>query len=916
MSESAGESGTPAGPGSDARPRDGALDFSSYSIAQLRDLLLLIDAQTQPLNHANLLAEIARRDADAGPPANDGVRGRFTARGGWLGWLEAKRRRSPVYGEGSMNVAGEQLDVGGFQRTWLGLATPVSCPVPIDRVRNVAADGAHVEFEIRRRFWLARRVRFEAPDAAAATALVRQLPGARTSGFERRWRDAREYQARVAALGGWPWSVYALIVANLALFAIMTIRAGSLDRFDTQFLIAWGANFGPATLDGQPWRLLSALFLHADVTHLLANMWVLFGAGRVARQLHGNGTFLGIYFGAGLCASLSSLAWDPSTVSVGASGAIFGVLTAFLAFVLRHRAQLPATILRAHWLSTLVFVVFSIASGMMQAGIDNAAHVGGAISGFAIGWVMARPLDTASRASWPLWRSLAACGFVAAVGAFSLWQVRGLTVEPNVLQSFVRDNAWYVAGEQRNLVAWQNLGAQLASGSVSAAEAERQFRRDIIPFWKDAVPRLAAYVKKRASGPDEFATVLLEFARLREQWANTIADALDANDASRSDDLQRLMNETDRVQAQLERLQLRAQMEYRPRALAHSLFFNRLRALASPRGWKCVFAPAIAGRVIGDDDSPGDSPVMAREIGCRAQRLFADGDYRELDALILEKSAHLNDLPDGTSSLSAIFNSISTQITYGGYELDQLLGRTADWRRAVKDPLMAELVEVLVFQEWAWSARGFAGASEVSAQSWYFFRHRSEIAAAALRAIEKAGQDNPVWHDLAIDSSLDLSNELPQIRAVFDRGVQRFPTYQPLYTRMLRVLMPRWSGSYEKVDEFIEAMSHRDAGEPDVEMYARLYWSYFVLEMDDCNIFRDGNAGWNNLDIGFTELEKRYPRSDYLLNAHAVMACAAGDADTYDRLRTAAGRRMSSSAWSAGWSLSKCDGSMHPTSHR
>ncbi len=911
MSESAGESGTPATPQSEARPHDGTLDVSSYSLAQLHDLRQLIDPQTQPHNHANLMAEIERRSG-AERDLTRGVRGRFTRRDGLAGWIEAKHRKSPVYGEGSLEIGDGRIDLDGFQRTWLGLPTPASVSVDFDRIRNVAADDHLLEFEIRRRFWFARRVRFEARARDAATALAGRLPNSHTSGFERRCREVREYQARVTALGGRPWSIYALLAVNVALFAIMSIRAGSITGFDLHTLIAWGANFGPSTLDGQPWRLVTSLFLHGGLVHLLANMWVLFGAGRLARQLHGNGTFLGIYFGTGVCASLSSLAWDPSMVSVGASGAIFGVLTAFLAFLFRQRAQLPAAILRAHWLSTLVFVVYSIGSGVVHDGIDNAAHVGGAISGFVIGWLMARPLDRESRAAWPLWRSLTSIGFIATVGAFTLWQVRGLAAQPNAVERFVRDNDWYVAGEQTNLAKWQAVAAQLSSGSVSPAEAERQFRNYISPFWKDAVPRLAAYEKKHRAGPDEFSTVILGFARLREQWSNAIAEALKSNDGSRSADLARLMNDTDAMQAQIERLQLRAQMDYRPRAFAHSLFVNRLRALVNPRAWKCISGPPIAGRTLGEEDSPDDAPMMAQAIGCRAQRLFEDGDYRELDALIREKAAQLNDLPDGSSSLAAIYHSLSTQMTYGGLELDALLGRTADWRRAVKDPLMAELAEVQVFQEWAWRARGEDSASEVPEQAWYYFRHRAEMAAAALRAIEKPGQQSPVWHELSIDTALDLSEGVPKIRAVFDRGVKLFPTYQPLYTRMLRVLMPRWDGSYEKIDEFIGQLTQRSDGGPNTELYAQLYWTYFVLEMDDCNIFRDGNAGWNNLDIGFGELERRYPRSDYLLNAHTVMACVAGDVATYDRLRTAAGRRMSESAWSKGWSLSKCDQLMHP----
>ena len=80
-----------------------------------------------------------------------------------------------------------------------------------------------------------------------------------------------------------------------------------------------------------------------------------------------------------------------------------------------------------------------------------------------------------------------------------------------------------------------------------------------------------------------------------------------------------------------------------------------------------------------------------------------------------------------------------------------------------------------------------------------------------------------------------------------------------------------------------------------------------MLEQDDCNIFIDAQATWTNLDLGFAELIKRHPRSDYLLNAYAVMACQIRDYDKYAELRPEVGRRLSRSAWSDKYSLDDCD---------
>jgi membrane associated rhomboid family serine protease len=908
MTEPTEGDGAAVTPDETARLRDGSLDFSSYSLAQLNDLKQVIDGKSQPANYANLLAEIARRETP--DLESSSTRGRFSARDGWRGWIEAKRRHSPVYGSGSLELGAASLALHGMQRTWLGAAEQCVVDLPLATVRNVACDDEWIRFESKRRFLPTRNIRFKAPTPGDAAHLASQLPREQTRGFERRWNEVRAFHARVRQLGGNAWSVTALVLINIAVFITMAAMYGVSEQFDALQLIEWGANFGPATIDGQWWRLITAQFVHGDVLHLLANMWVLFNAGRLARQVYGSAAFLGIYFGTGLCGFLASLAWNPANVSVGASGAIFGVLAAFMAFLLHQRAQLPASMLRAHWKSTLIFIVFNLVSGALQANIDNAAHVGGMVSGLALGWLLARPMDPVLRVRFPAWQAAASLAFVGAVAVAAFFQVQGLGAQMTSVERFARDHAWYVSGEKENLRLWQTLASGLGSGTISEADVSRRFESEIIPFWKDANARLSATHDSTAGKSDEYAALAVEFSKVRLEWAQAIADITRHRDRRRAEDVARLMGETERIQAQIERLQMRAHMEHRPRALAHSLFVNRLRRLLNPQAWECVESPPRAGRKLAKTDSAEDAPAMSHDIGCQAQRRFHEGDFQALDAMMRAALGQLNDLPDGGSSLAAQFSALSTMLYYGGFSLEDMLGKTADWRRAVADPLMAELVEAMIFQQWAWTARGGGSSDEVTGQGWYYFKHRSEMAAAALRSIEESGDSMPVWHDLSLDVALDLSEEKDRIRAIFDRGVERFPSYLPLHSGMLRTLMPRWHGSYEEVDRFIVEVSTRSDNDQDLAMYARLYWNYFVLEQDDCNIFIDANASWTNLDLGFAELVKLHPRSDYLLNAYAVMACQIRDRERYAELRKEVGRRLSNSAWSDKYSLDGCDRQM------
>jgi hypothetical protein len=193
---------------------------------------------------------------------------------------------------------------------------------------------------------------------------------------------------------------------------------------------------------------------------------------------------------------------------------------------------------------------------------------------------------------------------------------------------------------------------------------------------------------------------------------------------------------------------------------------------------------------------------------------------------------------------------------------------------------------------------------------WQLFASRSEMARAGLEAIEAEGQRSPLWHDMSIDVALDLSRGKQEIRAVFDRGAAKFPDYLPLHVGMLRVLMPRWLGDHEEVDQFIQEQTGRRAGEPDLALYARLYWHYFLLEQDDCDIFTEARASWPDVDDGFRELRRQLPSSDYLLNAHAVLACVARDHERYAELRPELVRRKSGVAWSHTYSLKRCDRDM------
>jgi len=180
-----------------------------------------------------------------------------------------------------------------------------------------------------------------------------------------------------------------IVVANCLVAGLMA-RAGAdpmSPRVDD--LVDWGANYGPATLRGEWWRLVTSAFVHGGLLHLGFNMYVLWDLGRVVERIFGSLGYALVYLVAGIGGSFASVVRDPHVASVGASGAVFGVAGAFLAFLLRNRGRMDPSIRARLGRSLLGFVVMNLVIGTMIPGIDQAAHVGGLLVGFGAGFVVA-----------------------------------------------------------------------------------------------------------------------------------------------------------------------------------------------------------------------------------------------------------------------------------------------------------------------------------------------------------------------------------------------------------------------------------------------------------------------------------------------------------------------------------------------
>jgi rhomboid protease GluP len=181
---------------------------------------------------------------------------------------------------------------------------------------------------------------------------------------------------------------YALLGANVGVFFLMTIVSGGSE--DTDTLIAFGAKTNWLLQNGEWFRLITPIFIHAGWLHLLLNSYALWVVGTQVEKLYGSARFLLIYLLSGVGGVAGSYfgqiflqkPYDPP--SVGASGAIFGLFGVLAVFGFRYRREMPPAIRRAMTAGVLPVIAVNLFIGFSIKFIDNSAHIGGLLTGAAL----------------------------------------------------------------------------------------------------------------------------------------------------------------------------------------------------------------------------------------------------------------------------------------------------------------------------------------------------------------------------------------------------------------------------------------------------------------------------------------------------------------------------------------------------
>jgi len=318
-----------------------------------------------------------------------------------------------------------------------------------------------------------------------------------------------------------------LVAVNVLVFLAMVAGSAGFWHSPSDVQLAWGANFGPATQDGEWWRLGSAMFIHFGVLHLALNMWALWDGGKLVERMYGHWRFAAIYFASGLVGNLLSLVVQGNeAVSGGASGAIFGVYGALLVFLWRERGQLHVEEFRWLFWGALAFAVVSIGLGFIIPGIDNSAHIGGFLTGLLSGVILALPLAAAQVFPWRY--RLTAVGVLMLAIAILIVNIPAPKYRWSQEMQVRREIAEFLREEQAIKHSWSDIVQESKQGGATFDELAGHIDSAIGDRYEGSFEQLSQLPLDPALPSAPALENLLQYVQHKRDASRALADELRA----------------------------------------------------------------------------------------------------------------------------------------------------------------------------------------------------------------------------------------------------------------------------------------------------------------------------------------------------------------------------------------------------
>ncbi len=332
-----------------------------------------------------------------------------------------------------------------------------------------------------------------------------------------------------------PWKApitVVLVVANVVVFLLMLRQGAGFWHSASTVQLAWGANFGPATQDGQWWRLGTALFLHFGVVHLGLNMWALWDVGRLVERLYGRWRFCLLYFASGVFGNLLSLVVQGNqAVSGGASGAIFALYGALLVYLWRERRRVDKGEFRWLFGAAAAFTVVTLVVGMLVPGIDNAAHIGGWLAGAFLARGMAKPwVRRGARAQLAPLGALAALGLAVVVLVQHLPPPRYRLGEELRAKQAIQE---FLAADQRLAKRREDLLFRSQLAGLSFDEVAGRIDSTLTPEYTENFEELSALHLDAGAPSAAMLAAMRRYAEQRSDASQALADSLRSGDVDK-----------------------------------------------------------------------------------------------------------------------------------------------------------------------------------------------------------------------------------------------------------------------------------------------------------------------------------------------------------------------------------------------
>ena len=230
--------------------------------------------------------------------------------------------------------------------------------------------------------------------------------------------------SRIMGVIPMPTSATSMLAAAIVLMFVvewlLTQKAGGPGRAGGLFggiqsmaMLRLGAKFGPFIYAGQWWRLVTAIFLHAGILHIGLNLWVLFDIAPEVEGLFGMSKFVVFFLATGIFGYVVSLWWMPMVLSIGASGAIMGLIGVLIGATFHH-GRMGKDYRSMLWRWVIYIAIFGLFFN-----IDNAAHFGGLGAGILLGYLVPEGVPE-TRPAENLWNALAVISVIVIAGSFAL----------------------------------------------------------------------------------------------------------------------------------------------------------------------------------------------------------------------------------------------------------------------------------------------------------------------------------------------------------------------------------------------------------------------------------------------------------------------------------------------------------------